>query len=39
MYLASEYLAMSVVQSTTFNLVLIALYTSIGFWINLRVRK
>ena len=39
MYLASEYLAMSVVHSIAVNLVLIALYTSIGFWINLRVRK
>jgi O-antigen/teichoic acid export membrane protein len=39
MYLASEYLVMTVVQSITFNLVLIALYTSIGFWINSRVRK
>ena len=39
MYLASEYLMKGMEQTVLLNLVFIAVYISIGFWMNLRVRK
>jgi len=39
MYLASEYLMKGMGQTVLFNLIFIAVYISIGIWMNLRVRK
>ena len=39
MYLASEYLMKGMRQTVLLNLVFIAVYISIGIWMNLRVRK
>ncbi len=39
MYLASEYLMKGMVQTVLLNLIFIAVYISIGIWMNLRVRK
>ena len=39
MYLASEYLMKGMGQTVLLNLIFIAVYISIGIWMNLRVRK
>ena len=39
MYLASEYLMKGMGQTALLNLIFIAVYISIGIWMNLRVRK
>lgn len=39
MYLASEYLMKGMRQTVLLNLIFIAVYISIGIWMNLRVRK
>lgn len=39
MYLASEYLMKGMGQTVVLNLIFIAVYISIGIWMNLRVRK
>jgi hypothetical protein len=39
MYLASEYLMKGMGQTVLLHLIFIAVYISIGIWMNLRVRK
>ena len=39
MYLFSDFIMLSGLQSVLINLLFIAVYISIGFWMNLRIRK
>ena len=39
MYLFSDFMMLSGLQSVLINLLFIAVYISIGFWMNLRIRK